>query len=114
MNKHVITLKKTSTSSCHGCLFDKGGRCDATGEYLICDSSHIWAIEDLKNLYKLDAIETAPKDGTRLILAYNDRWGRNEVVFGFYDSEYNAWFSVSHNEIEPSHWMSIPEIENDK
>jgi hypothetical protein len=64
-------------------------------------------------------IESAPRDGTRVIVAYPDfvteaKYGdyrlEDETLNGwhFYDSE-DPWYSVGFNDYpEPTHWMPLP------
>lgn len=51
------------------------------------------------------SIDTAPKDGTVLLLHENGR-----VTMGWFDRDEKIWFDeFQGRHIEPSHWMALPE-----
>ena len=62
-------------------------------------------------------IETAPRDGTRVILAALDEF-YVRVAEGYFDDEW-FWSTDSYRElgregISPTHWMPLPEPPNTK
>lgn len=66
-------------------------------------------------------IETAPKDGTRILVAGNGRvdiahWEKDvsEVLVAAYPNPYwqecdnSSWFLLGEKWFEPTHWMALP------
>ena len=69
---------------------------------------------------KWQPIETAPTDGTPILLwsiTYNSICtGRSvgEVVLGFYDDMKEEWFGSEEKQtFEPTYWMSLPKPPED-
>lgn len=52
-------------------------------------------------------IETAPKDGTRVLL-YRAEYAESMAI-GYYDSEWACWNAIGGFEFSASHWMPLPE-----
>ena len=59
---------------------------------------------------KWQPIETAPTDGTAVLLyPYLDDWANAYVVYGYATLD-GEWFSeVGRLTFEPTHWMPLPE-----
>lgn len=57
------------------------------------------------------AIETAPRDGTLVLLSWRDKWERPLIVAGFYEAGQadQCWYSVFDKEIEPVLWTEVVE-----
>lgn len=64
-------------------------------------------------------IETAPKDGTRVLVYATLRgaslsgrdWKKDLgkwVVIAAWEEEYNVWWDGSQCTLEPTHWMPLP------
>lgn len=61
-------------------------------------------------------IETAPKDGSRMLLPFTDANGRTSVIVGGYDNHWTGkcWV-ISEVRFQrpvdwtPTHWMPLPE-----
>ena len=75
-----------------------------------------------KSRMEWQPIETAPKDGTRILLA---RCGKNETgadlgvwwaCAGWWSDKWNVWFDgVEPSGLhKPTHWMHLPEAPNPK
>lgn len=54
-------------------------------------------------------IESAPRDGTRVLLFRNE-WVEN-ICAGYWDVDYEGWYIVGCRSpwISVSHWMPLPE-----
>ena len=64
-------------------------------------------VRDFRRATGWQPIETAPKDGTR-ILAWHWHWSKQEEVIARWsdDQWQNAWSELT---IHPTHWMPLPE-----
>ncbi len=57
-------------------------------------------------------IESAPKDGTRVLLGLNYK-GRSIVTDDNWSDEHDQWvewYDIAGDEIEPSHWMPLTPV----
>lgn len=53
-------------------------------------------------------IETAPKDGTR-VLMHKAGVGKYSTFVGWWNCRDESWRDISHLFRDPSHWMPLPE-----
>jgi hypothetical protein len=53
-------------------------------------------------------IETAPKDGTWLLL-YARHWGELPTI-GMWSQARNCWQDFDHGLDRPTHWMPLPDM----
>ena len=64
--------------------------------------------------YEWQSIETAPKDGTRIIVNDPKRTTKSyktKVLVVFWHKEKNEWVSTMSNDwfFKPTHWVNLPE-----
>ncbi len=65
-------------------------------------------------------IESAPKDGTKILLYYPDE--ENAITSGWWEEDRKIWNPIAlpyhgcgccgENNSEPTHWMELPNIPN--
>lgn len=58
---------------------------------------------------KWQPIETAPKDGTCVLLFEPCQPIGASMEVGWYDSGLGAWYSMSGCALKPTHWLPLPE-----
>lgn len=52
-------------------------------------------------------METAPKDGTDILIVTENR----EIVLCYWNNAFNIWYCTDHRGYKnPSHWMPLPEL----
>lgn len=56
----------------------------------------------------LEAIDSAPTDGTEIILYWEDEFGKKTFINGY--CSFRSWRTEFHVECNPSHWMRLPII----
>ena len=80
--------------------------------------------EEMENESKWQPIETAPKDGTRILLYGSYQWEDYEdrkesgIIVGYFrlcdwnDDDNGSWVAVNANPytdyVQPTHWMPLP------
>jgi len=59
---------------------------------------------------KWETIETAPKDGT-YVLVYHHRWNSvtKDMEIAHWRSDQGGWMTNESFNMQPSHWMPLPD-----
>ena len=76
-------------------------------------------VDNLKEKTKWRPIETAPRDGTEIILAIEDGFGvlgnRVNAIVGMFSTTDSCWVdAMNYSETyPPTHWMPVPEPPKD-
>jgi len=73
-----------------------------------------WIFDDLPKYFEWEPIQTAPKDGTRIIVndpKRSNKTYKTKVLVVFWHKENEEWVSTmsnAHNPV-PTHWMHLPD-----
>lgn len=69
----------------------------------------------MKQQVEWSPIETAPRDGTEVLLATDDRgdYGKDGATYGYWDADQELWITFHGESAEspkygPHWWMSLP------
>lgn len=53
-------------------------------------------------------IETAPKDGSGVLVYQPDVYESDQILIGWWDSHLKSWLVGEGFQADPTHWMPLP------